>query len=516
MENKLKPYIVLTLIALVFILLIAFVLYERMVVSVEKAAFDVVEATIEANVNYINAHLDEIERLGHSISNNTIIATFFMQDYFTDVQLIMEMNRIIMPFISWVDSTNKPLLDSIRFITDNRRIVHNSHIFPKYTHNMAEWFEYIEANNAWRTQHWVTAQMRGRVSSMYMLVGQTREITTILELSIDNYDLFARVNGLFPYDNFFVEDKNGHIIYQRGSLGLMQAPNNGMAYHTTSRDIERLGFVITMVTPLGDIVQPAADFRSTFILILMLVLLIFTLILYMLSRIKRLTDKNYLAEIAHKRSVIDSLQKQIKPHFIYNTIETFKMMAEINGHEKLSDALTSFGGLIRYTMLHGSSSVTLGMELENLWDYICVQNLLKNDLLELYHEVEGILLDTPIPVLILQPLAENAILHGYDHKRKLQINIHCQLEENCAVITFSNNGKKIPEERLTEIREKLQAMMTESIIEKNQDGIALVNIHNRIRLQYGAEYGLCIDNLTDGVAVTIRLPNARPKGGENV
>jgi len=515
MGKRLKTYIVLTSITLLLVLLAAFVLYERMVASVEQAAFEVVESAMEANVDDINAILDEIERLGHTISNNAIITNFFMRDNFTNAQIIIEMNRIIMPFIAWVDTTNKPLLNSIGFITNNQNIVHNAYISPKDTHYSAGLFAYISDNHGWRNLHWEskTGDRHGQISTMYMLVGQTREIITILELSIENDNLFDRVNGLFPYNSFFVTDQSGHVIYQRGSAGLMYAVQgnqgnllyyNGMAFHTMALNIDRLGFLITMVTPLSDIVQPVDDFRTTFITILLVTVAILVLIMAMSSRIVDLAGKNYLAEIAQKKAVIDSLQKQIQPHFIYNTIETFRMMAEINEHNELSDSLASFGSLIRYTMSHSTRLTTLGQELENLWDYIRIQNLLKNNLLELTHNIGNDMLDTPVPVLVLQPLAENAILHGYDHERKLTISVNCHISEGHIIITFGNNGKQIPTQRLEELKSTFDTGIIETT--SKEDSIALANIHNRLRLQYGQEYGLNIDNTPDGVAVTIRLP----------
>jgi len=227
----------------------------------------------------------------------------------------------------------------------------------------------------------------------------------------------------------------------------------------------------------------------------------------MVIRIRSLREKNYLAEIANKKAVIDSLQKQIKPHYIYNTIETFKMMAEIDGQKELSDALTSFGSQIRYTMVYGSRPTTLAKELENLRDYIRIQNLINNNLLELHINVEGVAMYSTMPMLVLQPLAENAILHGYDHKNKLSIHIDREILEDCIIISVTNNGKLISSDRLKEIRKELEHEIIESTRNNgDHEGIALVNIHNRIRLMYGEKYGLSIDNNPDGVTVKVRLP----------
>ena len=177
------------------------------------------------------------------------------------------------------------------------------------------------------------------------------------------------------------------------------------------------------------------------------------------------------------------------------------MMAEIDENEKLSDALASFGALIRYNINHGQS--TLGLELEHAKDYICILNLLKNDSLSLRHNIKPSMSEIALPMLVLQPLVENAILHGYDGVNPLFVFIDCKVCDAHMTIKVTNNGKTIERKKLDEINIKLnQAMKFQS----KESGIALTNIHNRLRMQYGEKYGLTINNDEDGVTVAVNIP----------
>ncbi|HBE76705.1 MAG TPA: hypothetical protein DDW65_02825 [Firmicutes bacterium] len=228
----------------------------------------------------------------------------------------------------------------------------------------------------------------------------------------------------------------------------------------------------------------------------------------MADKINELFNQVYKAEIAQKEAIINALQMQINPHFIFNTLETLKMMAEIRDEEELSEGLTALGNLIRYNTSIGSKFVTICREIENVRDYLKIQNLLLNNRLQVDFQIDETLYEWSMPNLVIQPLVENCIIHGYkDREDRITILIAIAERHNDIVIHIRDYGKGIPADRLKQIREVLNENIAEQIPGTNQKGIGLANVNKRLKLYFGMDYGLVIANGPDcGTKVSVRIP----------
>lgn len=134
----------------------------------------------------------------------------------------------------------------------------------------------------------------------------------------------------------------------------------------------------------------------------------------MLVNIKQLTDDNLNHELLMKNTQIRALQNQINAHFIYNVLESIKMMAEIEEKYDISDAITSLGKLLRYSMKWTNANVTVAEELEYIRNYLSLINLRFDYEIYLSVNMPQSILIQKIPKMSLQPVVENAIYHGIE------------------------------------------------------------------------------------------------------
>lgn len=228
----------------------------------------------------------------------------------------------------------------------------------------------------------------------------------------------------------------------------------------------------------------------------------------MMDEINKLIKQVYQTEIREKDAEIKALQSQINPHFIYNTLESINMMAIIHRKFDISDMISSLGNLIRYTVSQKSSLIKIREEIEFVRSYLSIQQLRFEDKLEVDIHFPPNVLDISIPKLILQPIIENAIVHGLDNGNiPGKITIDCWSEENLLYIRVVDSGKGLNSFELAQLRNRLYKTEVDEDPQSKHSGIALRNIHERIRLLFGESYGLEIaDDMDQGTEITIRLP----------
>lgn len=228
----------------------------------------------------------------------------------------------------------------------------------------------------------------------------------------------------------------------------------------------------------------------------------------MLDRIQDIMEENINREVLVKNSEIRALQNQINAHFIYNVLESIKMMAEIDEEYEISDAITSLGRLLRYSMKWTSKNVLLKDELDYIDDYMALINLRYDFTVTLSTNIPEELMQQEIPKMSLQPVVENAILHGIEPLGvDSTIYIKAWMEEGDCIIEISDAGQGMTDAELKILTDRLQGKVEKA---EGKGGIGLKNVHDRIGLEFGPEYGLQIFTRTDCYTkVRIKLPVKR-------
>ena len=211
----------------------------------------------------------------------------------------------------------------------------------------------------------------------------------------------------------------------------------------------------------------------------------------MLDRIEQLMKENIDREILTKNAEIRALQNQINAHFIYNVLESIKMMAEIDEEYAISDAITSLGNLLRYSMKWVSNDVLVEEELAYIKNYLALINLRFDYEIYLSLNLPENILKQKIPKMSLQPIVENAIYHGIEELAE-DTNIYIKgfaQGEDC-IIEITDAGKGMSEEQIEKLKKKIAGEIETDGGSGN--GIGLKNVQDRIRMSFGEKYGLDI------------------------
>lgn len=239
----------------------------------------------------------------------------------------------------------------------------------------------------------------------------------------------------------------------------------------------------------------------------------------MMEQIRQLMDDNLNRERLVKNSEIRALQNQINAHFIYNVLESIKMMAEIDEKYDISDAITSLGKLLRYSMRWPSGNVTVGEELEYIRNYLALINLRVDYEIYLSLNMPDVILRQEIPKMSLQPIVENSIYHGIEPlAENTSIYVKGRLEDGDCVIEITDAGRGMSEEEVANLYRRING---EIETDGGDGGIGLKNVQDRIRMNFGEKYGLqissrlgCYTKVRVRIPQTYFPPGARPARAE--
>lgn len=232
-------------------------------------------------------------------------------------------------------------------------------------------------------------------------------------------------------------------------------------------------------------------------------------------------DRVLANEVLRSQSQIDALQNQINPHFLYNTLESIRGKAILHDEDEIASMIETLALLFRYNINRGRKSASITDELENVKNYVAIQNYRFRNKFSLEIQM-GELKDTlkiyQIPPLTLQPIVENAIHYGLEQKAEPgTISIGCILTQSTLVLEVRDDGIGMPYETVHQIQANLRnttgVPLSDPGSRARSSGIALRNVHRRIQLLFGEEYGLEIMSAQNvGTQVNIVLP--APKGTE--
>jgi two-component system sensor histidine kinase YesM len=225
----------------------------------------------------------------------------------------------------------------------------------------------------------------------------------------------------------------------------------------------------------------------------------------MIQRVSQLIDEIHGMEQRKKKVELDSLQHQINPHFIYNTLESIRMTAVLHDDSEVADMSRLLGKLLRYSIHQSMETVPVTQEWEHLEMYVGLLNYRYGNRFDL-NLPAGDLSRVRVIKLIFQPIVENSINHGQGNPTtRMAIVIGYRREADDIVFTITDNGVGMSEETLEELRVSVNGVVAEA--DGKRKGIGFRNVHERIRLRYGSRYGLSIDSAPgQGTKVTIRLP----------
>ena len=383
--------------------------------------------------------------------------------------------------------------------------------------------------------------------------------------------MMDRVNGSKSYQYFYLCDSNGELIYHPRmiQIGVEKYKENNLAasdyedgVHEEIFEGERRVVVVKTISYTGWKlvgVIPTSGFRlgtvsTEFFTILVLLMTILALLLInrlvtnrIASPILRLNrsiqnmgdgrvdpDNVYIggpAEIENlgrslqgsfrqvnalmddvvreqeerRRTELDALQSQINPHFLYNTLDSIVWMIEGERNNDAVFMVTQLASLLRVSLSKGRTVISIRDELLHARNYMNIQKVRYKDAFEVKWDIQDEILDYCTVKLILQPILENAIYYGVNAMGdEGEILVVGRKEGDDIFLSVKDNGLGMPREKVD------QLLLDEEHEEreyKHGSGVGLINVHKRIMLRFGPQYGLRIESEPDeGTVVTIRIP----------
>jgi two-component system sensor histidine kinase YesM len=227
----------------------------------------------------------------------------------------------------------------------------------------------------------------------------------------------------------------------------------------------------------------------------------------MVQRIRELVDDVYSFELKQKQAELKVLQSQINPHFLYNTLNTIAWTAEKNGDRQVGEMIYALSGIFKLSLNQGRDVIELQQEFKLLEHYLYLQKMRFPNKLTYELELAAGLETFQVPKLLLQPLVENAVIHGIepliDELGIIAVRATAA-DDNQIEIEITDNGVGMPVERLQEV------LLMCSSSSSDSESFALFNVYNRIRMFYGDRMTFIVDSVPgSGTRITLTIPDNR-------
>ena len=220
----------------------------------------------------------------------------------------------------------------------------------------------------------------------------------------------------------------------------------------------------------------------------------------MIERLNSLSEEIYRNKLLAIQTEIRTLQSQINPHFLFNTLNTIKMMAVKNKTDITIKIINLLSEILHYGIYDANRTVPIHEELKNVKTYINLIEYRFDKTIDFSINCPNELLKKQTLKLILQPVVENSIKHGFSDISSAEISITVLKEYTTIIFIIKDNGSGIPENTLKQLLKKLK----KKTISDHPSSIGLINVKNRIALKYGATYGLDIYS-TGATGTTIKI-----------
>lgn len=387
--------------------------------------------------------------------------------------------------------------------------------------------------------------------------------TFLMDVSLGPFDEIFQLMTLGPSDLTYVLDTDDTIIYsnERSLIGKRyEAPRNAEQFIQMRQPVEEVGWTVRADFYKGEMFRSIDQIMSTIIFLvgISIVSLVLVAVLFsrrlsgpirsitrqmtkiesgnfntrvtvqtadevgllarsfnkMVVRLQSYIDEVYVAQIKQKQAELNALKSQIRPHYLYNTLEVIRMSAVANDDHEVADMILSLSHQLKYVLDSGQETVPLAEEKANLEQYFKLMAYRYGERrLAMEFRFETELLNVPIPKLTLQPIVENAIYHGILPKSgKGTVRITAEKSEGCRMtVTVDDDGIGMTPAGLELLRARLNGGKPEGF---GSGGIGLKNVHDRFVALYGEDYGLQV-NSSERIGTSVRFNIPMRKEGDS-
>lgn len=511
---------------------------------------EVLRETLEQSILSLDSTLDRYVNVMNNIVWDTNIRGALATRYANNLEMYLMYRDVIDPSIT----KTRSLYPDIRLLTlysSNPALFSHGDILKKTEPDDPQW----EGIRDYKI-HWKTAENE-RLDLICRIYDRGNQDINIVHMSLDYQAVFGYLSGIFS-DNYGIMIANGGAepVYSfelfDGTAGVKGLYLEDIREETGIREhyvmeqgiLPSSGWTMYLYRPLRTVSSSAISITGLIVTAVLLCLLIILSVSVslthsvvrpldelirnieqieegdltvsvrndstdeighliqsfsdMVERLNYMVNEVYKSKIAQQEYEMKALQAQINPHFLYNSLSLINWKAIMADQTEISEMAQLLSTFYRTTLNKGKNITTVKGEWDNTCSYVRIQNMLHSGKIDTMLEIDPEIMDYEILNLLLQPLVENAIVHGLDHKEGTERKKLCvtgKADEDSLIFEVYDNGCGIPEGE------------AENILNAHSKGYGLRNVNHRIQLYYGAEYGLSIASRPNaGTRVSLRIP----------
>ncbi|MDF2837733.1 MAG: histidine kinase, partial [Paenibacillus sp.] len=239
---------------------------------------------------------------------------------------------------------------------------------------------------------------------------------------------------------------------------------------------------------------------------------------HMLDRVKGMIAEITMTQSRKRKAELAMLQAQINPHFLFNVLNSIRMKVMRNGDLDSAEMISSLSKLLRMTIIQSKDAIPLHEELATVGDYVMLMNMRQKEKAELRLDPDPDTLMCQVPRFFLQPLIENALIHGLSQRAGV-ITISARTKNQDIVLSVQDSGKGMEAGKLERLRAKLETGGTEADASDETrgrlSGIGLRNVCERMRMTYGDAFRIeVVSAIDEGTTITMIIPMQRAEADE--
>lgn len=537
------------------VLLGSFCVYKTQEYFVEQADSRLAVSLKQAEAS-IDRKLSDQERIAWSLSFNSTVLRSLNQKYGSYYEMYDQCIVQLSPVLQTALIYNS-VLQGIRFYSGANDLRIGPYILPISEISESQWFPEVMEDGV---PHWIVQDGERLFLAQQIVNLRGESFPNLLYLETDYRQVFE---PLYQIDNgdygLYVLDGQGRVLFEKKPSGFPQLPperlgdgsqrevrEDGAAYSLLTVPFSSHDMSICFYQPVGAAGTYVGNMLGIVFLIIALCTVLsmavsWLMMLFVVRRIEWLTDnmqaiqngemevwvtskgndeievmiRTFGAMMGHIRRLIQqvretaaakrefqlkALYNQVNPHFLYNSLSVINWKAIDVGAEDISEVTQLLSTFYRTALNHGKDTITVANELENVRAYLRMQQIMHDREFTVEFQVQEEAGNLQIPNFILQPLVENALLHGIDNMtgRKGLLQVGCSIQGETLLFRVEDNGCGIPPRRLA------------TVLTQDSDGFGIKNVHERIQLFYGKEYGVSVaSTVGEGTRVLVTLPCGR-------
>lgn len=534
-RKLLQLSLIISLIPVLLLGTFAFYRTRQLLTERETAA---ITRALTKEANTIDSRLNSSLEALKLITWNDGIRSVLSKSYSSNYEIYLVYRDVIDPTFAAIPTVNTDI-QSITVYTDGILNPHGDSVRKLSEIVNEPWYDLAYDNTAPTFYYDSNSGDLLLFSQIYYRYSTLRNIVCI---TINTDQLFHSLDTIFdsPY-HLSLEDNtnNNSLIYNFSSV------TTDKSYLTKENTLKTVPWTITLNRPVSLVLQKTREMVYTIVFIILLCLcMIFTAAFLMskaivsplealvknvkqietgnfslsvsqsyndeigdliqafksmIKRLRHLIDEVLKSKIKQQEFEMKALQAQINPHFLYNSLSMINSKAILAGQDSISQMSQLLSTFYRTTLNKGNNTITVKDELANTLSYAKIQRLMHSNSFDIIYEVDDGALEHEMPNLLLQPLVENAILHGLDYKTtpgKGILTIMFNKKEDNLIFKVMDNGKGMSEDQCKQI------------LTSTSNGYGIHNVHQRIQLYCGEDYGLSYKSqqgLGTSVILTVKI-----------